>query len=173
MGEVCRAGDTRLGRDVAIKVLPARLEGDRDAEARFEREAKAVAALSHPNILAIHDVGSDGARVYTVMDDRRYWTIGDVRAVSPGLRPWAGPCLPAGPESTESVLCDRPDVSRMPRRHVIGAPGRRGLRHRLAPSVRQPSSDTPGVYRPVPTPGRIIMNATHIVELRSAVVALE
>jgi len=62
MGEVYRARDTRLGRDVAIKVLPERLASDRDAAARFERESKAVAALSHPNILAIHDVGatSDG-----------------------------------------------------------------------------------------------------------------
>ncbi|HET9793349.1 MAG TPA: protein kinase [Thermoanaerobaculia bacterium] len=57
MGEVYRARDTRLGRDVAIKVLPERLASDRDAAARFERESKAVAALSHPNILAIHDVG--------------------------------------------------------------------------------------------------------------------
>jgi len=62
MGEVYRARDTRLGRDVAIKVLPERLASDRDAAVRFERESKAVAALSHPNILAIHDVGatSDG-----------------------------------------------------------------------------------------------------------------
>ena len=58
MGEVYRARDTRLGRDVAIKVLPERLASDRDAAARFERESKAVAALSHPNILAIHDVGT-------------------------------------------------------------------------------------------------------------------
>ena len=57
MGEVYRARDTRLDRDVAIKVLPAAFAGDPDRRARFEREAKAVAALSHPNILAIHDVG--------------------------------------------------------------------------------------------------------------------
>ena len=57
MGEVYRARDTRLDRDVAIKVLPAELADDPGALARFEREAKAVAALSHPNILAIHDFG--------------------------------------------------------------------------------------------------------------------
>ena len=56
MGEVYRAKDTRLDREVAVKVLPAHLAGNTDALARFEREAKAVAALSHPNILAIHDV---------------------------------------------------------------------------------------------------------------------
>ncbi|HEV2064158.1 MAG TPA: protein kinase, partial [Thermoanaerobaculia bacterium] len=59
MGEVYRGRDTRLGREVAIKVLPERLAGDPKSLARFEREAKAVAALSHPNILAIHDFGED------------------------------------------------------------------------------------------------------------------
>ncbi|MGE5235075.1 MAG: protein kinase domain-containing protein [Acidobacteriota bacterium] len=58
MGEVYRAHDTRLGREVAIKVLPAELAADRERLTRFEREAKATAALSHPNILDIHDVGT-------------------------------------------------------------------------------------------------------------------
>jgi serine/threonine protein kinase len=58
MGEVYRARDERLKRDVAIKVLPVSVAGDPDALARFEREAKAVAALSHPNILAIFDFGT-------------------------------------------------------------------------------------------------------------------
>src|SRR5450830_382598 len=57
MGEVYRARDTRLGRDVAIKVLPESVAGDAHALARFEREARAVATLSHPNILSIFDVG--------------------------------------------------------------------------------------------------------------------
>src|ERR1051325_9384914 len=57
MGEVYRARDTKLNRDVAIKVVPERLAQDPQALARFEREAQAVAALSHPNILAIHDFG--------------------------------------------------------------------------------------------------------------------
>src|SRR5881296_2341740 len=58
MGEVYRARDTRLDREVAIKVLPEHLAKDQQAMARFEREAKAVAALSHPNILALYDVGA-------------------------------------------------------------------------------------------------------------------
>ena len=62
MGEVYRAHDMRLGRDVAIKVLPGALASDADRLRRFEQEARVIAALNHPNILAIHDVGThDGA----------------------------------------------------------------------------------------------------------------
>ncbi len=68
MGEVYRARDSRLGREVAIKVLPARLASDPDALARFEREARAVAALSHPNILAIHDFGVQADMPYAVTE---------------------------------------------------------------------------------------------------------
>src|SRR6185295_1223248 len=68
MGEVYRARDPRLDRDVAIKVLPAEVSRDPQALARFEREAKAVAALSHPNILAIFDVGSADGRNYVVTE---------------------------------------------------------------------------------------------------------
>ena len=58
MGVVYKARDTRLGRDVAIKVLPAVFARDPDRLARFEREARAVAAINHPNILSVHDIGS-------------------------------------------------------------------------------------------------------------------
>jgi len=68
MGEVYRARDKRLGREVAIKVLPDLYASNPDRRARFEREAKAVAALSHPNILAIHDYGTDGNVTYAVME---------------------------------------------------------------------------------------------------------
>ena len=68
MGEVYRAKDSRLGRDVAIKVLPEQLAKNPQALARFEREARAVAALSHPNILAIHDFGTDQGITYAVTE---------------------------------------------------------------------------------------------------------
>jgi serine/threonine protein kinase len=68
MGEVYRARDSRLERDVAIKVLPEHLAEHPDALARFEREAKAVAALSHPNILAIHDFGTHERTAFAVME---------------------------------------------------------------------------------------------------------
>src|SRR5437773_10298091 len=58
MGEVYRARDPRLGRDVAIKVLPPSFSADADRVRRFEREARAAGALSHPNVTAIFDVGS-------------------------------------------------------------------------------------------------------------------
>src|SRR5262245_31070124 len=68
MGEVYRAHDTKLKREVAVKVLPGSLAGDADALARFEREALAVAALSHPNILSIFDFGREDGVAYAVME---------------------------------------------------------------------------------------------------------
>jgi serine/threonine-protein kinase len=68
MGEVYRARDLRLDRDVAVKILPEHLAGNLEALRRFEREAKAVAALSHPNILAIHDFGTEQSVSYAVME---------------------------------------------------------------------------------------------------------
>ena len=70
MGEVYRALDTRLDRIVALKVLPPDRVGDAEAHGRFAREAKAIAALNHPNICAIHDVGlaTEGSPPYLVME---------------------------------------------------------------------------------------------------------
>src|SRR5262249_19556162 len=68
MGEVYSARDTRLGRKVAIKILPEAFAKDPQRQARFEQEARAVAALSHPNILAIHDYGTEGGITFAVME---------------------------------------------------------------------------------------------------------
>jgi TolB-like protein/Flp pilus assembly protein TadD len=68
MGEVYRARDNKLDREVAIKVLPESIAGNADALARFEREAKSVAALSHPNILSIFDFGRESGTAYAVME---------------------------------------------------------------------------------------------------------
>jgi Tol biopolymer transport system component len=68
MGEVYRARDPRLGRDVAIKVLPAGLTSDPERLHRFEQEARAAAALNHPNILAVHDIGQDHGAPYIVSE---------------------------------------------------------------------------------------------------------
>ena len=68
MGEVYRALDTRLGRDVALKILTGTLEGHRDALERFEREARTVASLSHPNIVALYDFGTYDGTVCAVTE---------------------------------------------------------------------------------------------------------
>jgi hypothetical protein len=68
MGEVYKAKDSKLDRDVAIKVLPESVAADPETLSRFEREAKAVAALNHPNILSIYDFGSEGNVRYAVME---------------------------------------------------------------------------------------------------------
>ncbi|MGH9869515.1 MAG: protein kinase domain-containing protein [Candidatus Polarisedimenticolia bacterium] len=68
MGEVYRAKDTRLGREVAVKVLPQHLMNLPDVRARFEREARAVSSLNHPHICTLHDVGREGDTDYLVME---------------------------------------------------------------------------------------------------------
>src|SRR5215510_14612507 len=68
MGEVYRARDTRLQRDVAVKVLPPAVAADADRLRRFEQEARAVAALDHPNILAVYDVGDEGGLRFIVAE---------------------------------------------------------------------------------------------------------
>ena len=79
MGEVYRARDTRLGRDVALKILPAEVANDSTRRQRFELEARAVAALSHPNIVAVYDVG-EGYMVSELVDG------GTLRGAKMGLR---------------------------------------------------------------------------------------
>ncbi len=68
MGEVYRARDTRLDRTVAIKILPAHLSSNPEAKQRFEREARAISSLNHPNICTLHDVGHQDGVDYLVME---------------------------------------------------------------------------------------------------------
>jgi len=68
MGEVYRARDSRLGRDVAIKVLPQHLSAHPEVRARFEREARTVSGLNHPNICVLHDIGREGEVDFLVME---------------------------------------------------------------------------------------------------------
>ncbi|HEX7831048.1 MAG TPA: protein kinase, partial [Thermoanaerobaculia bacterium] len=86
MGDVYRARDTRLDRDVAVKVLPDRIAKDAEARMRFEREAKAVAALSHSNILAIHDYGSYEGSAYSVTELLEGQTLR--HRITEGPLPW-------------------------------------------------------------------------------------
>jgi len=68
MGEVYRARDDRLSREVALKVLPASFAGDHDRLRRFEQEARATGQLNHPNILAVHDTGTHQGIPYVVAE---------------------------------------------------------------------------------------------------------
>src|SRR5262245_41765756 len=68
MGEVWRARDTRLNREVAIKVLPTSYANDADRLRRFEQEARATSALNHPNILTVHDIGNYEGAPYIVAE---------------------------------------------------------------------------------------------------------
>ena len=68
MGEVYRARDSRLVRDVAVKVLPAALAKDSDRLRRFEQEARAASALNHPNIVTVHDMGTADGVFYVAME---------------------------------------------------------------------------------------------------------
>jgi serine/threonine protein kinase len=86
MGEVYRARDTRLDRDVPIKVLPGATARNPTALARFIREAKAVAALSHPNILAIYDVGVEDGVSFAVMELLEGKTLRE--RIDAGRLPW-------------------------------------------------------------------------------------
>src|SRR5881409_3884239 len=68
MGEVYRARDSRLGREVAIKVLPAAFSADADRLRRFEQEARAASALNHPNIITIHEIGQVDGSYYIITE---------------------------------------------------------------------------------------------------------
>src|SRR6266851_2539529 len=83
MGEVYRARDTRLGREIAVKVLPAAISADPDRRQRFEQEARSASALNHPNILTIYDIGSSEGTTYIAMELVEGRTLREILAAEP------------------------------------------------------------------------------------------
>jgi serine/threonine protein kinase len=77
MGEVYRARDLRLDRTVAIKVLPSHLSGDAEAKERFDREARSISSLNHPNVCQLYDVGAPDGISYLVMEFLEGETLAD------------------------------------------------------------------------------------------------
>ena len=111
MGEVYRARDTRLDRSVALKVLPALLSSDPARKQRFEREARAIAALQHPNICTLHDVGQEGGVDYLVMEFLEGETLAER--------------LTKGPLTLEQILRFGVEIT-----DALDAAHRRGIVHR-------------------------------------------
>ena len=83
MGEVYRARDPRLGRDVAVKVLPPELAADPERRRRFEQEARAASALNHPSVVPVYDIGSDGDTTWIAMELVEGRTLRELAAAGP------------------------------------------------------------------------------------------
>ena len=111
MGEVYRALDTRLDRSVAIKILPAHLSQNAEAKERFDREARAISSLSHPNICHLYDVGQQDGTFYLVMEYLEGETLADR--------------LRKGPLSLEQVLKTGAEIC-----EGLGKAHRKGVAHR-------------------------------------------
>src|ERR1700728_632366 len=83
MGEVYRAKDTRLDRTIAVKILPSHLSDNSDAKQRFDREARAISSLNHPNICTLHDVGHQSGIDFLVMEFLEGETLAERLAKGP------------------------------------------------------------------------------------------
>ena len=116
MGEVYRARDTRLGREVAIKILPAAYSNDPERLQRFEQEARAAGMLNHPNIMAIYDIGTHDGSPYVVSELLEGETLREL------LAPPAGPASPLPPRKATDYMIQLA--------HGLAAAHQKGIVHR-------------------------------------------
>jgi hypothetical protein len=152
MGQVWRARDPQLDRAVAIKVVHPSIAASPEASARLRREARAMAKLSHPNVVAVHDAGDDRGRLFVAMELVDGVTLGDRPARRPARRLARGCAAPPGgrPRSGRRPLGGGA-APRLQARQRPGRSRRSGVRRRLRPGRgrraggRRPArSATPG-----------------------------
>ena len=111
MGEVYRARDTRLGRDVAIKVLPLHLSSDPQLKERFDREARSISSLNHARICTLHDVGHQEGIDFLVMEYLEGETLAERLRKGPmALKDWNGSVRGAGRGAPGRDCPSRPEA---------------------------------------------------------------
>jgi serine/threonine protein kinase len=156
MGEVYHAKDTRLGRDVAVKVLPQHLSSNPEIRARFDREAKTISSLNHANICTLHDVGREGDTDYLVMELIEGETL--AARLAKGALPLAD-VLKLGAQIADALdrvrnthhgTLEPPPTGQSATRSV----GRGRQDHRLARRVQRAAVAHRGDDRRLPPPGR-------------------
>ena len=143
MGEVYRALDPRLGREVAVKVLPEAVAKDPERLRRFEKEARAVGALNHPNILTVHDVGTHDGSPYVVTELLEGETL---REVLVRRAPTTRQVLSWAVQAAQG-LCGRAPEGDRPQRHQAREPLPDDRRPRQDPRLRPGQADAAGRSR--------------------------
>jgi hypothetical protein len=147
MGEVWKARDTRLGRDVAIKVLPEEFAAETERRQRFEREARAMASLSHPNVISIFDVGVHEKGFYIVEELLEGESLRGRLGTVPfrGVRPWRSQrrSRAGSPRPTNAESCTAISSPRTPSSPPMG-------RSRSSTSASQSDSSRVARIRPRP-----------------------
>ncbi len=127
MGEIYLAEDTKLHRQVALKFLPKAMTADPEARQRFEREAQAAAALNHPNIVTVYEIGEHESQVFIAMEYVEGQTLKDIVSVGTGrdlslpLNLKSSPSPPRSQRDCPLPSCQR---HRPPRHQAAEHPGR-------------------------------------------------